>query len=267
MRIESGPTTERKVRSTLMLIMFSAFSAWFAYDGVYGYPRQNHEEFLKQIPAEERDKARMGPVYESVRFTESRGHDATADRVQKALLSSSVGDRKKALFELFGGKPSYENADSIHYFGPAYRVVVPLAGGVPTTDPVAGRGQRKDTDILTQKILGGGLALFSTYLIWFVISVRRTRAVLDESGLAFNGIGPIGWDDMKSLDITRFARKGTVDLHYNDHGAERSLRLDEYYLAAFDDIIDAICARKGFENPLPVKDPPSEPVPQQTGES
>ncbi len=38
MRIESGPTGERKVRVLLMLVMFAGFSIWFAYDGFIGYP-------------------------------------------------------------------------------------------------------------------------------------------------------------------------------------------------------------------------------------
>src|SRR5262245_59322417 len=114
MRIESGPTTERMVRSTLMLLMFGGFAAWFGYDGLKGYPHQNHEEFLKQIPAERRETARHGPIYEGVRDS------ITQDRVQRALLGCNVGDRKKVLADLFGGPPSYEDSEAIYYFGPAY---------------------------------------------------------------------------------------------------------------------------------------------------
>ena len=33
MHIESGPTGERKVRTTLMFLMFDFMDDWFAYDG------------------------------------------------------------------------------------------------------------------------------------------------------------------------------------------------------------------------------------------
>ena len=63
---------------------------------------------------------------------------------------------------------------------------------------------------------------------------------------------------MKALETSRFTKKGWVDLVYDDNGVEREMRLDEYHLAAFEEIIDAICVRKGFANPLPVREKQSE---------
>ncbi len=57
---------------------------------------------------------------------------------------------------------------------------------------------------------------------------------------------------MKALETEMFDKKGWVDLVYDENGAERDIRLDEYHLARFDEVIDAICERKGFRNPLPV---------------
>ena len=101
-----------------------------------------------------------------------------------------------------------------------------------------------------------------------VQGIRRTHLLLDDTGLTYNRGPLIRWEDMKALDISTFARKGWVHLIYEQSGPERSrmseqraggeqrLKLDEYHLARFDEVIDEICVRKHFENPLPVKEPP-----------
>ncbi|HUN82629.1 MAG TPA: hypothetical protein VMV81_14080 [Phycisphaerae bacterium] len=260
MRIESGPTTERKIRNTLLTIMVSVFATWFAYDGWVGYPAKNHEEFLGQLATTERDKARTGPVYSKLRFREAGAHDYWSGEINRIISQNSIAESKKAVEARIGGPPSYENADAWYYFGPAYQLKIPLIAGAPDK-VVASRGQKKEMDILTQKALAIGLACLSAYLIWFVLRVARTRLVLDDSGLIYRGLGPIRWEDMKALDISAFARKGYTFLVYDDHGSQRRLKLDEYHLARFDEVIDEICARKGFENPLPVSDgAPAEPA-------
>ncbi|MCC7315956.1 MAG: hypothetical protein IT419_14175, partial [Planctomycetes bacterium] len=66
MPIESGPTGERKVRTTLMFLMFAFFSAWFAYDGWIGYPEKNYGEHLDQLTTQERETVGRLPVYDAV---------------------------------------------------------------------------------------------------------------------------------------------------------------------------------------------------------
>ncbi|MBI5765009.1 MAG: hypothetical protein HZA51_15950 [Planctomycetes bacterium] len=248
MHIESGPTTERKIRTTLLLLMVAVFSVWFAYDGFVGWPGQNQKEFLQIIPLDERPKAASGPTYPHITEAEENG---AREAMKNAITSSQQRD---ALVKYFGGPPTYENAEGIHYFGTVHRVMAKLEGG-KVAEIVGRRGQRSNYDLLFQKYLSGGLGVLALYLAWFVLRVRGTRLVLDENGLALNGVGPIGWDAMKSMDISRFQKKGWVELVYATDGSDRRLRLDEYHLARFDDIIDEICRRKGFENPLPVKSP------------
>lgn len=253
MRIESGPTNERRIRNTLLAIMVAVFGAWFAYDGWVGYASKNHEEFLGQLAPGERDKARVGPVYRHLRYQESGGRDYWSTEVNRALSQSNVTNGRKTVESVIGGPPSYETAEAWYYFGPAYQLKIPISGDQPGA-AIPGRAQKKEADIFTQKCLAIVLGFLTLYLIWFVMRVGRTRLVLDDAGLVYQGIGPIRWEDMKSLDIAAFARKGYVFLIYDDHGSERRMKLDEYHLARFDDVIDEICARKGFENPLPVND-------------
>ncbi len=248
MRIESGPTTERKIRTTLMLLMVAVFSVWFGYDGMVGWPKQNHREFLQQIPLDERPKAASGPIYPGIT-------EISVDGARAALKEAvTAAQQHDALAKFFGGPPTYENAEGIHYFGVIYRVTARLQEGrIAEVD--GRRGQRSNYDLLFQKYLSGSLGVLALYLLWFVLRVRGTRLVLDESGLKLNGVGPVSWNDMKALDTSRFHKKGWLDLVYGGNGDERRMRLDEYHLARFDDVIDEICRRKGFENPLPVKEP------------
>lgn len=250
MHIESGPTTERKIRTTLLLLMVAVFSVWFAYDGFVGWPSQNQKEFLQIIPLDERPKAATGPIYPTIN---EASENAAREKVKEEVTSSQ---QREALIKHFGGPPTYENAEGIHYFGTVHRVMAKLEGG-KVAEVVGRRGQRSNYDLLFQKYLSGGLGVLALYLAWFVLRVRGTRLVLDENGLTLNGVGPITWDAMKSLDISRFQKKGWLDLVYTSGGSDRRLRLDEYHLARFDDVIDEICRRKGFENPLPVKAPPA----------
>lgn len=253
MRIESGPTTERKIRNTLLTIMLAVFSAWFAYDGWAGYPAKNHEEFLNQLPKAEREKAKSGPVYPRLIHKEVNGKDHWLEATREAIAKGGASSGRKEIESLFGGPPSYEAADAWYYYGHAVQIKIAVTHGEPGSVQ-AQRSQKKDSDIFTQKLLAGSLGALLLYSIWFVVNVSRTHLVLDEAGLAYRSVGPIRWEDMQALDISRFARKGWAELVYNDQGTQRRLRLDEYHLAKFDDVIDQICARKGFENPLPVRD-------------
>lgn len=251
MRIESGPTGERKVRTSLLFLMVAIFSAWFAYDGWIGYPKSNYKEHIGQLSREEREAVGDLPVYPTV--TQARWESG-----HKAIKEKSPSERRAALEQLFEAPPSYENAEALYYFGPAYRVKATLRDGQPVEPLVGSAATKSETSIQWQLYLAAALAMLSVYLLWFVIGVVRTHAVLDDSGLTFNGRGPIAWDQMKRLDISRFNEKGWVDLYYDVNGTEERLRLDEYHLALFDDFIDEICVRKGFENPLPMDDKSAE---------
>lgn len=246
MRIESGPTGERRVRTLLLFVMVAGFSGWFGYDGWVGYPKRNFEENIAQVPLEKRDEARaQARVYPDVTT-------AILRQAEEAVRGSfNQAARRAALENLLGGPPSWEGPDLWYYFGPDFRIAVSFKGGSPPT--VTGQPtEKKAVDILLQKALAVGLGVVSVYVLGLLISVFTTWAVLDDDGLTYRCKGTVRWDEMKALASERFAAKGWVDLVYVRDGAERQLRLDEYHLAKFDDIIDVLCRQKGFTNPLPL---------------
>lgn len=249
MHIESGPNTERSIRNLLMLLMVAFFAAWFAYDGWVGYPAKNFEDLLKQMPPELREKATSATVYPSIT-------EAILPFMEEAKQAPSVVAARDILETAVGGPPSLESSDAWFYFGPALGFKLSIERGAPARLS-AMRTPKSAMDIRLQQYIAMGLIGLTAYLIVFNLMLRRTRMVLNDAGLTVAGTGPIPWSAMKSLDISRFADKGWVDLIYDDHGSPRTLRLNEYHHSAFDDVIDALCRQKGFENPLPLPEPPA----------
>ena len=58
----------------------------------------------------------------------------------------------------------------------------------------------------------------------------------------------IAFADMVSL--RDYNRKGWVDLYYRAGSQEKRLRIDNQKIAKFDEIIELICRKCGFENPV-----------------
>lgn len=116
----------------------------------------------------------------------------------------------------------------------------------------AGAGlEHSREDILTQKCMAGGCALAVIAAAVHLVRVLRTRVVLDDQGLRYGRKPVIGWDQMRGLDSQRYEAKGWVALVHQSPSGESRQRLDSYHLAGFEDMVDAICERKGFANPLP----------------
>ncbi len=241
--IQSGATTERRVRTTLFFLMFAVFAAWFAKDGWIGYPGENFREHIEALPAELRDDASNARTYDSV----TKASVKLADDVRKKFDAKA---QRQALEDLFGGPPSYESKQALYYFGPVWRVRVDLSKSGKARKIIATDTQQTATSIVTQKGLGVGLGLFSLIILVHLIRVFRTGLALDEKGLHYVGQPLITWEDIRSLKHDQFEKKGWVDLIYERNGAEQTLRLDEYHLAAFPAVIAEICSKKGFEDPV-----------------
>lgn len=242
MLIESGPTKERKVRTTLFVLLCAGMGGWFAYDGWIGYPEKNRQEHIEALPSAERAEAADAKTYPSVTAKSLAG-------ARDALKKIGVASQRKALTDLYGGPPSFADNEAWYYFGPTYRVKVILKDGRPRR--VIGESTEKTlSEIRTQQWLAASLGVIAVVLLFVLMRVWRTHLVLDDQGLSFGRSRPIPWEDMKSLETDRFLKKGWLDLVYQENGTDRRIRLDEYHLARFDEVIAAICAQKGFEDPV-----------------
>jgi hypothetical protein len=242
MRIESGSTKERKVRTALFVVLCAGMGGWFAYDGWIGYPEKNRREHIGALPFENRAEAADAKIYSSV-TAESLA------QAKKARNKVDIASQRKALAELYGGPPSFEDDQVWYYFGPTYRVKVVLKDNKPQR-VVGVSAEKSSGEIHTQRWLSACLGLVAVILLSLLVRVWRTHLVLDDQGLSFGRRRSIAWADMKSLKTGRFLKKGWLDLVYKADGAERRIRLDEYHLAQFDEVIAAICTEKNFEDPV-----------------
>jgi hypothetical protein len=215
---------------------------WFAFDGWVGYPEKNRQEHIEALPLGERAKAADARIYPSV-TAESLA------KAQDAVKKLDVASQRKALEELYGGPPSFEDDQGWYYFGPTYRVTAVLKDAKPER-AVGASTEKSSSEIQTQRWLAATLGVVAVILLFHLVRVWRTHVALDDRGLSLGRRGPIPWEDMKSLDTGRFLKKGWVDLLYQSNGADRRVRLDEYHLARFDEVIAAICAEKGFDDPV-----------------
>jgi hypothetical protein len=242
MRIESGTTRERRVRSGLFVLMLLGFAGWFAYDGYVSYPAKN----LKWATTAMRgkvDEARLDEVRTNPKVTVANLKQL--DETVKAGDKLSVEELKNVF-----GEPAVIQDNVYWYVGPAAFAAVGVEGDQVRAVQAAVQQDPSESSIQVQKVLAylllGGAVLAGLQFI----RVLRTHAVLDDSGLTFNR-RHVSWDAMRELDTKDLPRKGWLDLIYEANGSTRRLRIDSYHVQEFDTIISTICERKGW--PCPVR--------------
>lgn len=246
MRIESGPKTERIVRNSIFFLM-TLYGLYFLYDGYWGYEAENFEEHLQALEPAERETARSARRYPNVN---TKQRDELVEKAERVVSKLGVAAQRAEMEAAFGGPPSYESPSAVYYFGPDFRLKFAIRNG-SLREPVGSSTAHKMTDLRWQKMIGWGMLCVSIASLVVIVRVLMTRCVLDDNGLAYRFKGRATWDEMKSLESSRFLKKGWVDLVCSKPGAgEQRIRLDEYHLKHFPEIIAEICSRKGFEDPV-----------------
>jgi hypothetical protein len=248
-RIETGTTGERRIRAALFVIMFAAFGIWFAYDGWVKYPKQNLEWAVQSLPERPSEMPVINPKV-------SRQTVITIEQQcrndQKTFTESDLEERL--------GEPAYVDPDTgtRYYIGPAILCKVRLNDGVLRYEDLAQwdkafkadeSRQHSEADIKNQRLFSIILAFVVLFGLIHLVRVLRTRVVVDDEGLLYNGTR-ITWDQMQALDIAVYRHKGWVDLEYARNGGSAKLRLDNYKIGAFRDVVTAIVERKAFLSPF-----------------
>lgn len=245
MLIESRTTAWWRNRTIMFLVMFLGGAAWFAKDGWYSWPRANREWAASAMGVAP-DSFTPNPE-----VTIAHLEKFFKDSGDRALLPDDVRTRF--------GEPTLSRDGEKWYVGPdAYLKVVNGRLELPP-----GKATHSAGNIEAQKIFAAGLAVLAVFFLVRLVRIMTTRVVLDEEGLRYNG-RRIGWGQMTGLRSGDYERKGWVDLEYTDAGATRLFRLDSYHVDRFDEIVTAICERKGFSSPLNAPAAPAEAGPPTT---
>jgi len=243
-RIETGTTGERQIRCLIFVVMCGAFAAYFAYDGWIGYPRKNLEEAKKNlpdsIPASTLESIATNPNVTAANVAALR----RAGQAGQPLTRNDVEERL--------GKPCWvqDTPQELYYIGPAIFCKIRMAGDrVVDFERVEENRDRSEASIRGQKVFAALVGVVTLIGIVQLIRIVRTRVVVDDEGLTYNG-RTVRWDDMTALDSERYQEKGWVDLVYKANGASALLRIDNYKVKAFREVVRAICERKGFPSPF-----------------
>jgi len=245
MNIESGTTSDRRNRVLIMLVMCLVFSGWFSYDGFVGYPAKNIKWARQFLPTEGKlAKLQNNPKVLTETLEEIRRQMAPTGTVGggQTLELQDLTDRL--------GEPALKDAKFYYYIGPAAFAAFEVEDDkVKAIDMLESQREPSESDIRNQKGLGLLLLLVAVGLAVHLRKVIRGRVILDDTGLQING-KKVTWEQMESLDVGRFEAKGWVVLLCQSDRGSVSIRLDSYAIERFDEIVAAICDRKGFTSPL-----------------
>jgi hypothetical protein len=249
--IRSRVTLEQIIRKGIFVGMVVVFGAYFAYDGFIGYPRKNLDQIRKSQPE-------MVPLE----------HPPINWRVTVRNTERIVADKLTSLAKVEEqlGRPDHQSEDGLssYWFGPAVAMKVTTIG-----KDVIPRGNirraeatyHNERSISTQKILALVLAILGVPLIVHYLRVLTYSVRLDDQGLKVSGKPLIPFEAMTGLDAARYRDKGRVELQYKRDGQDATVRLDDYWIRDFTPLINALCERKGFENPVDSKDTETDATP------
>lgn len=265
-RIETGTTGERWIRCLVFVGLCVVFGAWFAYDGWVNYPTKNLQWAMQKMPPQPPGspppKATANPNVTVKNIVQIRARLADPE----ASLSRSQ------LISILG-EPAGENPEKgeLYFIGPAIFAQIKLEGDVvrrPSDVQAEESREHGEAEINNQKRLAVILAVVAVIALIQLVRILTTRVILDDEGLNYNG-RLVTWDAMCGLNAERYREKGWVDLEYRDGDETSTLRLDNYKVKAFKEIVNAICERKGFANPLhePEESEPAPPPADAPGPS
>jgi len=229
--ITSGTTTERIVRTVLLILLVVLFAAAYIWDGYVGYARQNGAELARVLGV---DPATIPPAYSEL--TRTRG------TVIAGLLAG--GGTLSAVAPALGA-PTIRHGRDDYYLGPAGWLRIGR-DGTRITAATWTDGKRTESDQQWQRWIGYTLGLLGVILILQLLRVLNTRATLSDAGLQVRGKELIPWEAIVDLRADTSGRRGRVELAYSLDRRAGLIRLDAYVYKDLPAIVAAICQRKGF---------------------
>ena len=240
MRLESGPAKADRNWQILRAVLFIGFAVYFLYDGVIGYPRDTRAkaeeglkspnlfdghvkyEDLRDTPA----KDEFESLQKSAPTTRKQVHDALGTP-QVARVESSTSSTEYFISHYGYGSVRIEN-DRVNAANMSWHKWY------------------KDKSEVRQQFYWAIVPLLpGLYFLWRLFKAVRLRVVVDDEGLIYDR-RRIPFAAMVSL--RDYNPKGWIDLHYTEGADEEKLRLDNEKVLLFDEVVDAICQAKGFEN-------------------
>lgn len=266
-RLESGPATKDRNYFLIFFIFCLVMAALFFKDGtrwpgygvaggwIKGYVNKNREEARKKLTPLAVDRAvpaELGSRPYGDDFARMRSADPPPTREQFI----------EAWGEPFLSEPGPAGERTEHFVSDYGKATLITHDGQVDPQRMSWTVWYKDKDEVDAQYYWGLIPLAAgLYALYRVIRASTLRAVIDDTSMTYGG-KRIAFADMTGFE--NYSPKGWVDLVYKENGAARKLRIDNYKIARFDEILDALCAATGFADPRPVKE---EEEPAAPGES
>ena len=102
--ILSGPSTERVVRTLLLMLLIDGFTVAYLWDGYLGYARQNANELVRLLGL---PPGVVPPMNSSL----------TAKEAQRITQAAKSGEELSSITSILGN-PSLEQAGDAYFLGP-----------------------------------------------------------------------------------------------------------------------------------------------------
>jgi len=244
--IISGTTTERVVRTLLLMLLIDGFTVAYLWDGYVGYVRQNAHELVRLLglPSD------AAPPINST---------LTASEAQRIVQTIKAGDELSALTTVLG-KPSLEHGGDAYFLGPGGWLKVPAAdlplsraasnhsAGSRIASAAWTSGPKTESDQQWQRWIGYALAVGGLIVTLHLALVLVTRLTLLDDGLLL-GKQLISLDTITALRADPAGRSGCMEIEYSVDGRLQRISLNRYVYKRLPEIVAAICERKGFANP------------------
>ncbi|MCK4657921.1 MAG: hypothetical protein KAV82_00225 [Phycisphaerae bacterium] len=248
--ITSGSTVERIVRTSLVTIMVIGYAGWSFRDGYVGYPLKNLKRAVEGLtpPLEASGELILPTVNEELADT-VKEHELLKDVVARIGEPGWRGTREEYYTDRYGTERQ-RTVPEARYFGPAGQLILTLddsqwvvgARYVPATF--------KDAAALRFQVrMGIVLSVVGLLLLLHLFRILIVKATLTDEGIKFTARALVPFEAMTELHAENYARKGWVDLDYEMGDRQGTLRLNDYHIKAFPQVIAEICRRKDWEDP------------------
>lgn len=234
MHVESGPAKTDRNWHLARSALFVGFAAWFLIDGAVRWPAQNRE-------AAEQAIRKLG--WEGVTYDKLPDHPTQTDfeNLFRNKAQPTVEQVRAAL------GPPLRKDGPLEIFASKYGYAKLRFGTEPSVDQPFRKweGGKSIEEIKAQFLWALIPAVAALPFLRLLFKAITLRVVVDDEGLTY-AKQRIAFADMTALKD--YNPKGWIDLHYRAGARERKLRLDNEKVARFDEIVDAVCAAKGFTN-------------------
>lgn len=225
--IHSGTSTERIVRSLVLLVLVAGFGAWSLWDGYVGYPRENIRAIFEDVLGTDPPNPLPAP------------HPSVSPALDAQFKE---GDPYAAVAPHISAPGFWnEQGNIVVYIGHRGFVRVELdRGGIERHGWVKGP-KHSATDLVWQKGIGYVLMPVTLLVLLNFARVIGTRASLTDEGLKLPGRRLIALSSISAVRDGPYRDTHWID--YDADGTQQSAKLDAYVITAAPAIVAAIRQR------------------------